>query len=71
MTETPWDFDRWFTAQHGSRPSEKSSYELEEQMVRSRYAALSDETMYRRVEEWESMRNSALYAWQIKDKDKR
>lgn len=69
--ETPWTFDRWFVAQHGSRPSTRSSYELEEVMVRAKYAALSAETMYRRVEEWEAMRNSALYAWQIKDTNKR
>jgi hypothetical protein len=67
----PWTFDAWFKAQHGNRPSRKSLPTLREEAI-----ALEQKFREKREEliatqAWEDKRNTALYAWQIPDSDKK
>lgn len=67
----PWDFDRWFEAQHGKRPSKKELHVLRDEIsdAAAKLSMLQSEHML--TAQWEAQRTSALYAWQIKDKDKK
>ena len=64
-------FDRWFVEQHGPRPSDVPLHEIQVQVRLARMSLAKDEARLRLLEEWEARRTSALYAWQIKDEDKR
>ena len=65
-------FDEWFNEQFKGEPTPgKTLIELydEEVSLSSRIAMVR--TMIRSREKWMDIRNSALYAWNIKDKDKK
>lgn len=56
-----WEnFEAWFTAQYGLRPSDKSMFELEEIARCARGQANNAEATLRRVELWERRRDAAL-----------
>lgn len=69
--EKPWDFDRWFKAQHGPRPVSMSAELLIDRVKSLRIMLANDERDLAALESWEARRTSALYAWQIKDTEKR
>lgn len=60
-------FERWFAAQHGPRrKSPETDAELQDKIAAGRLAAIELER--RRL--WDEKRESALYAWQIRDAQK-
>ena len=60
-------FDTWFIAQHGARAKmRRTDQELADLIEAGNMAR--DEVERRRL--WDNLRNSALYAWNIKDADK-
>lgn len=65
-----WDFDVWFTAQHGKRtfyfPNENDK-SLEEWIGQGERARKELQHRMR----WDDKRTSALYAWQINDREKK
>jgi hypothetical protein len=63
-------FDTWFKQQHGKRPSKKSAVALRDEMELSKRLAYKAEVLYLTCLQWDRMRTSALYAWQVKDSDK-
>ncbi len=71
IPDKPWTFQEWFIAQHGPRP-DKIDLGLLRDRIESQHAILAnDRILLRRLENWELSRTSALYAWNLKDGDKR
>lgn len=61
------DFDEWFQAQHGTRPtSSHNDADLVRMMVDGERARVDLESRRR----WDAMRTSALHAWQISDAER-
>ena len=63
-------FDKWFIAQHGKRPSKLLTLELLQRMSNSDALAGKAERLARDCMKWDAQYKSAMYAWNIKDKDK-
>ena len=64
-------FEKWFTAQFGPRPSEKSTVELIDEVTNKQYAAEIARAELHACELWERSWQSAHYAWLILDRDKK
>ena len=63
-------FDEWFTAQHGRRERSKHHISDDDLHTAVMAGASAKEELDRR-EQWDRMRRSALYAWQVRDGDKK
>lgn len=64
-------FDKWFKEQFGKEPYAKTSIlETYEQRDRTKDNLARVEGIIREKEQWLDRRNAALYAWNLKDKDK-
>ena len=61
-------FDQWFRYQHGARPGGTDTDELLARRVRD--GQIAEGVLARRAE-WDARFESALYAWQCPDEDKR
>ena len=57
-----WDFDEWFTLQHGKRPGDSLT---DEDMLRVIERGDDMRRVYRLRLDWDNRRTSALYAWQV------
>lgn len=64
-------FSKWFEAQHGKRPSDKPSWVLEAEVNMARASLAAAQGLYEHCEAWDARFQSALYAWQIKDEEKK
>lgn len=62
-----WDFDEWFTLQHGKRPGDSLT---DDEMLRIIERGDDMRRVYRLRLDWDNRRTSALYAWQIPDMSK-
>jgi hypothetical protein len=71
VPERPWNFDDWFVAQHGKRPSRQPYHELEAEAKAVAILAAEAKSLLERVRLWDERRTSAMYAWNIKDGDKK
>lgn len=71
MKAPVWPFEQWFVAQHGPRPSGLDTTVLRNRVRAQERTLRQDQSLLTAVERWEDLRNAALYAWQIKDGDKR
>lgn len=63
-------FADWFTEQHGPRPSHKYIAELVKEAVTLEALASEARRLVEDCHAWDSRWQSALYAWQLSDKDK-
>lgn len=70
MTAKGWEFDSWFQAQHGPRPSGTDTAVLRARVRHGERTLRQDQSLLMAVERWEDLRTTALYAWQIKDSEK-
>jgi len=66
MSRSP--FRDWFTEQHGNRSYDKRDDELLKHAVKA--GEWAREELARRAE-WDARYQSALYAWNVKDSDKK
>ena len=64
-------FEKWFAEQHGKRPSQKETAALALEISRIEDIADGQRRIWRECRDWDNERSSALYAWNIKDKDKK
>lgn len=63
-------FEEYFQLQHGECPSKKSWHTLREEMQTALMRAQKAEMLFKELDQWQSMRLSALRAWKIKDSEK-
>lgn len=63
------EFEKWFIAQHGKRPSDKSREELYNEYVKARAAAVRAEKNLDECDKWDARKESALYAWNARVKE--
>lgn len=63
-------FGEWFVAQHGQRPSARPTYEIAKSIEAAQHELSRLQSLYRACELWDEQAKSALYAWNIADKDK-
>lgn len=64
-------FEEWFVAQHGKRPETTDINLLRDGVASRREILASDERRLLALEAWETKYNSARYAWNLSDADKR
>ena len=64
-------FDQWFIKQHGKRPSRESPEALGSAAMDAQLDFLEAQRMARDCNLWDEQYKSAMYAWNIKDKDKK
>jgi hypothetical protein len=57
------EFDKWFTAQFGKRPSKKELSNLESEIEVSQWKYQNAAKLFYDVHAWEEKRKAALYAW--------
>jgi len=63
-------FNEWFTMQHGKRPSQRPTYDIAKSIEAAQCELSRLTFLYRACELWDEQAKSALYAWNITDKDK-
>jgi hypothetical protein len=63
-------FEDWFIDQHGPRPSDKNIVQLVREANIAEAHAITTRLLVEDCRTWELRRTSALYAWQLSDKDK-
>lgn len=66
-----WNFDKWFEAQHGPRPTEMDLGQLQKEVGQLKAYLRMRTGLLDALLTWEARRTSALYAWQIKDAEKK
>ena len=64
-------FDEWFEAQHGKREHNSRAHVSDNALRDIVHAGQISEAELKRREMWDDMRRSALYAWQVRDGDKK
>jgi hypothetical protein len=64
------NFADWFIDQHGPRPSSKNIVQLVKEAIAIEEKATAARLLVQDCRAWDLRWTSALYAWQLSDKDK-